>query len=176
MYHLKFALLVLALFTGMATQAAESLLLTIRQADGSVTQIEIPFPDETAGEALPTMKFTETAVEITVPSKTEGGEAKIHTIGVEALENSTFDMTTTSLESTVMENSTVFSIPTANMVRIDAAGEVSPKDVKVYDIAGQQMAVQVEARDNSAIVSLEGLAAGVYVISYKTNTIKISKR
>ncbi len=178
MFHIKKFILALALASiGTTMWAAEdSLYLTFKYTDGSVTQIEIPFPEQSA-VAFPTMKFTEKTMEISIPSEKEGEEPKIHTIGIAELENSTFDSTTSSIENAVLNNSTVFSLIGDNSLRIVSTDDnIQAADVRVYDVAGRSQNVALEIDGNSATVSLNGLNTGIYIVNYKNNSIKVTKR
>lgn len=177
MFHIKKFITALALTSiGSTMWAAEdSLYLTFKYTDGSVTQIEIPFPEQSAA-TFPTMKFTEKTMEISIPSEKEGEGPKIHTIGIADLENSTFDSTTSSIENAVLNNSTVFSLIGDNSLRIVSTDDIQAADVRVYDVAGRSQNVALEIDGNSATVSLNGLNTGIYIVNYKNNSIKVTKR
>ena len=176
MLKLKSMALAAAMSVGATMWAVEedSLYFTFRHADGNVTQIEIPFPDETAVE-LPTMKFTETSVVITIPSETPGEAPAIHSIAVEDLKNSTFDAVT-SIRNVIVENSTVFSPLGGNRIGITSPETINEGDVCVYDLTGKQVSCPITVSESSAIVSLEGQTESIYIISYKNNNIKVTKK
>lgn len=167
----------MALTVGATLSAAEdSLFFTFRHSDGTVTQVEIPFPEETAENTqLPTMKFSDTSVEITIPSETPGEAPVVHSIGVEDIENSTFSETA-SIQGAVVENSTVFSVLDGNRIRITAPCEISAGDARVYDLAGKLLSCPVAIDGEVATVSLDQLSAGVYIIAYQNNNIKVTKK
>lgn len=175
MYHIKAMILAFALAIGATLSAAEdTLFFTFRNADGKVTQIEIPFPDETATE-MPTMKFKNDAVEITIPATTPGEQPKIHSIGVEEIEQSTFD-STSSIRTAVAENSTVFTPLVDNKIRISAPEAIDIRDIRLYDTAGRTIACDINADGAAAVISLDAQAAGIYIINYKSHTIKVTKK
>ena len=176
MLKLKSMALAAAMSVGATMWAVEedSLYFTFRHADGKITQIEIPFPDQTAVE-LPTMKFTETSVVITIPSETPGEAPAIHSIAVEDLKNSTFDAVT-SIRNVIVENSTVFSPLGGNRIGITSPETINEGDVCVHDLTGKQVSCPITVTESSAIVSLEGQTEGIYIISYKNNNIKVTKK
>lgn len=177
MYNIKTITLALALAAGATLSAAnDALFFTFRHYDGTVTQIEIPFPEETAEPAqMPTMKFTDTSVEITIPSETPGEAPAVHSIGVEDLQNSTFD-STASLQGAVVESSTVFTVLEGNRIRVAAPGEIADGELRVYDLSGKHIACPVAIDGSVAVVSLDELGAGVYIIVYQDNNIKVTKK
>ena len=164
-----------ALSVGATVSAAEdSIFFTFRHADGKVTQIEIPFSDETAVE-MPTMKFTEKSVIITIPSKTPGVAPAVHSIIVEDLQNSTFDAVS-SIQTVVAENSTVFSPLGGDCIGITSPEPIAEGDVHVYDIAGKLLNCPVSVNGSTAVISLAEQITGIYIINYQGNNIKVTKK
>ena len=177
MYNIKAIALAMALAVGATLSAAEdTLLFTFRHSDGTVTQVEIPFHEETEENTqFPTMKFSDNSVEITIPSETPGEAPVVHSIGVEDLENSSFSETA-SIQSAMAENCTVFTVLDGNRIRITSPHEISAVDARVYDLAGKLLSCPVTIEGAVATVSLDQLSAGVYIIAYQNNNIKVTKK
>lgn len=173
MKKLKTMLLMASLAVGFMMSAAEdSLYMIFSHSDGTVTQVEIPLPWE---RPYPTMKFTKTSIEITIPSQTPGEAPAIHSIGVEDVVNTTFSETT-SIKSSIAGNDAVFTSLGGNCIRITVPEEISADGIYVYEITGKLLPCDAAVNGNSATVSLDKLPAGVYVIVYQNNSIKVTKK
>ncbi len=171
MYHIKSLIAALAFACGLSAQGAEEpFYITFSYADGTKAQIEVPFPEE--GAELPTMKFTEKSIEITIPSESTGEAPKVHSVEIKDLESSNIGGTS-SIQNTVLDNSIVITPFGTDAVRIASPETVSAEEILLYDLNGRKLDVMAEISGNIAVVSLDRLPAGIYVINYRSKTIKV---
>jgi hypothetical protein len=157
---------VMALGGAMASQAAVHLCMTF--ADGTTAFINVQ--DGVDPENLPSMKIGDRSITVTVPQL--GTEAMTYTYEASNLDHFNFAEMSGIAEIERTSEATITAMG-GGLVRVSGA---NAGDVTVYDLAGRPVSVPQTTEGEATIISLDNLATGVYIVSYKSATLKITKK
>lgn len=149
-----------------ASQGAVHLCMTFN--DGTTAFVNIQ--DGVDPENLPTMQIGAQSVTVTVPQL--GAEALTYTY--EAAKVAQFDFADMSSLGEIDSRSEASITALGDgLVRVSGA---KAADVMVFDIAGRSVSVPMTAEGDVVTLSLADAATGVYIVSYKSATLKITKK
>lgn len=157
---------VMALGGAMASQAAVHLCMTF--ADGTTAYINVQ--DGVDPENLPSMQIGDRSITVTVPQL--GAEAMTYTYEAANLDHFNFAEMSGIAEIERTSEATITAMG-GGLVRVSGA---NAGDVTVYDLAGRPVSVPQTTEGEATIISLDNLATGVYIVSYKSATLKITKK
>lgn len=157
---------VMALGGAMASQAAVHLCMTF--ADGTTAFINVQ--DGVDPENLPSMNIGDHSITVTVPQL--GAEAMTYTYEAANLDHFNFAEMSGIAEIERTSEATITAMG-GGLVRVSGA---NAGDVTVYDLAGRPVNVPQTTEGEATIISLDNLATGVYIVSYKSATLKITKK
>ncbi len=163
---------------------AKTTQLTIALKDGSTVILDLTAGGNEDDRQLPVMYLTPTSVKVTLPPKTAtepGGAAtaaKTYEFEVENL---------SSMETVDPQSSSINSIERAsgdlevtyrggNLIHLSGKAEITPNNVKVYDITGKLQEVEITEDGDGVTISLANLPTGVYVLNSGLTSIKIAKK
>lgn len=157
---------VMALGGAMASQAAVHLCMTF--ADGTTAFINVQ--DGVDPENLPSMQIGDRSITVTVPQL--GADAMTYTYEAANLDHFNFAEMSGIAEIERTSEATITAMG-GGLVRVSGA---NAGDVTVYDLAGRPVSVPQTTEGEATIISLDNLATGVYIVSYKSATLKITKK
>ncbi len=156
----------MALGGALASQAAVHLCMTF--ADGTNAFVNIQ--DGIDPENLPSMNIGDRTVTVTVPQL----EAEAITYTYEAANIDHFNFADMSGIADIEDKSDATITAMGNgMVRVSGA---NAGEVMVHDLSGRSVSVPQTADGDAVTLSLGDLSTGVYIISYRSATLKITKK
>lgn len=157
---------VMALGGAMASQATVHLCMTF--TDGTTAFINVQ--DGVDPENLPSMNIGDHSITVTVPQL--GAEAMTYTYEASNLDHFNFAEMSGIAEIERTSEATITAMG-GGLVRVSGA---NAGDVTVYDLAGRPVSVPQTTEGEATVISLDNLATGVYIVSYKSATLKITKK
>lgn len=120
----------------------------------------------------PTLDTTPTSLTVTLPQT--GADPAVYTYDVTAVDNFYFEQRTpTGIADAKADSKPVINVLGGGIVSVSGA---EASDVYVFDVKGRAVNVEKNQQGGATVVSLSGVAPGVYVISSKSATLKITKK
>ena len=116
------------------------------------------------------MNIGDHSITVTVPHL--GAEAMTYTYEAANLDHFNFAEMSGIAEIERTSEATITAMG-GGLVRVSGA---NAGDVTVYDLAGRPVNVPQTTEGEATIISLDNLATGVYIVSYKSATLKITKK
>lgn len=144
--------------------------LCLNFTNGSSAYINVQ--DGTDPENPPTLNVTPTALTVNVPQKE--AEAKSYTYEATGIEKFYFaEMEVSGIKEVADNSNIVITTLGGGLVRVTGAAS---EEVRVYDMEGRQVEVKQSTDGGTTLITLENLGTGVYIISCKNATLKITKK
>ena len=170
-----------------ATSMAELITKTLRitRSDGTVVNIDLSSGQKDGETVLPVMTFTSNSMKIELPPKVdpENPDAVIpetsYTFEVQDLKSiGTVQEEKSGIASTVADrNEITIAFTGRDLITISGGADLSAADVKLYDLQGRSLPVEVTTASQGRLdISLSPLAPGIYIIKIDTATLKVTKR
>ncbi|MCM1076966.1 MAG: T9SS type A sorting domain-containing protein [Bacteroides sp.] len=151
-------------------ETTKSIHLIINFVKGGSTCINVQ--DGIDPNNLPTMNISSSSVTVTVPQL--GKESQTYTYEATGIYNFYFDkLETSAIGQAVVDDKAAITAMGGGLIRVNSS---IATDVIVHDLSGRQVDVEKSTDGSATIVSLDGLGSGVYIVSYKDATLKITKK
>jgi hypothetical protein len=71
----------------------------------------------------------------------------------------------------------MYPVPTSNLLTVELSTKEAIQQIRIYDVFGKEVTnLKMNMDGNSAVIDMEGKAAGIYLVSIETSSASYARK